>query len=42
MLHLLELVPVLGPVVQAVLALEHGTVEGVLFVATIARFLLGL
>ncbi|MEA2130421.1 MAG: hypothetical protein QOJ85_3312, partial [Solirubrobacteraceae bacterium] len=42
MLHLLELVPVLGPVVQVVLSVEHGTVEATLVVVTIARALLGL
>jgi hypothetical protein len=42
MLHLLEAIPVLGPVVGAVLAVEHGVVEVVLVVVTIARAVLGL
>jgi hypothetical protein len=42
MIHLLELIPVLGPVVQVVLSVEHGTVDGALLVVALARAILGL
>lgn len=42
MLHLLELIPVLGPyVVKPLLHVEHGVVDGVLVVVKVARVVLG-